>query len=119
MDLPPHTDDMIDRILDVRPDAVIVTQSGAPVRMPWASKAASMLHIWYGGNEVGNGIADVLFGDVAPVSPAPLALFSPLFPAKSVATRDGKQSSLPLTSSVWQAADDVSEANPRLSCLSK
>jgi beta-glucosidase len=72
MDLPPHTNDLIDRILDVRPDAVIVTQSGTPVRMPWASKAASMLHMWYGGNEVGNGIADVLFGDVNPVSLAPL-----------------------------------------------
>ncbi|KAK5210282.1 hypothetical protein LTS13_000823 [Exophiala xenobiotica] len=72
MDLPPHTNDLINRILDVRPDAVIVTQSGTPVRMPWASNAASMLHMWYGGNEVGNGIADVLFGDVNPGGKLPM-----------------------------------------------
>lgn len=67
MSLPPHSDDFISRVLDARPDAVIVTQSGTPVAMPWADKAKAMVHMWYGGNETGNGLADVLFGHVNPV----------------------------------------------------
>ena len=68
MSLPPHTDDLISSVLRVRPDAVIVTQSGTPVAMPWADQANAMVQMWYGGNEGGNGLADVLFGDVNPVS---------------------------------------------------
>lgn len=67
MDLPPHTDILISKVLRVRPDTVVVIQSGTPVTMPWADQARAMVQMWYGGNETGNGIADVLFGDVNPV----------------------------------------------------
>ncbi|KAF2036551.1 beta-glucosidase precursor [Setomelanomma holmii] len=62
MDLPPNTDDLIHRVLDANPNTAVVVQSGTPVTMPWASRAKAVLHAWYGGNEGGNGIADVLFG---------------------------------------------------------
>jgi len=67
MSLPPHVDKMIESILDVRPDSAVVIQSGTPVAMPWASKAASVVQMWFGGNEGGNGLGDVLFGDINPV----------------------------------------------------
>lgn len=34
--------------------------------MPWESHADTLLHAWFGGQEVGHGIVDVLFGDVNP-----------------------------------------------------
>jgi beta-glucosidase len=34
--------------------------------MPWVNKVAGLIQAWYGGNETGNAIADVLFGDVNP-----------------------------------------------------
>ena len=71
MDLPAHSDELISRVLKANPKTVIVTQSGTPVTMPWADQASAQLHAWYGGNETGNGIADVLFGDVNPVSTNP------------------------------------------------
>jgi beta-glucosidase len=43
---------------------LVVIQSGTPVEMPWANSANSLLQAFYGGNEVGNGIADILFGKV-------------------------------------------------------
>lgn len=67
MCLPPHTDDLVSSVLKVRPDAVVVTQSGTPVAMPWVNQAQAMVQMWYGGNEGGNGLADVLFGDINPV----------------------------------------------------
>lgn len=68
MDLPPHSDELISRVLAVQPNAVVVVQSGTPVTMPWVNDTKALLQAWYGGNEAGNGIADVLFGDVNPVS---------------------------------------------------
>jgi beta-glucosidase len=67
MDLPPHTDELISRVLEVCPNAVIVIQSGTPVAMPWIEKANAVVQAWYRGNETGNVIADMLFGDVNPV----------------------------------------------------
>ncbi|KAL2820526.1 glycoside hydrolase superfamily [Aspergillus cavernicola] len=73
MDLPPGTDEMISRVLDANPNAVVVIQSGTPVTMPWVSKTKSLLQAWFGGNEGGNGIADVLYGNVNPSAKLPLS----------------------------------------------
>ncbi|KAK2762861.1 hypothetical protein FQN54_001036 [Arachnomyces sp. PD_36] len=72
MDLPPGSDELIQSVLAAQPNAVIVVQSGTPVTMPWANQAKALLQAWYGGNETGNGIADVLFGDVNPSAKLPL-----------------------------------------------
>jgi beta-glucosidase len=77
MRLPAQLDDLISRVLQANPNTVVVMQSGTPVEMPWLAEAASLVHAWYGGNETGNGIADVLFGDVNPSAKLPLT-----FPAR-------------------------------------
>ncbi|KAI4719897.1 hypothetical protein E4T48_03957 [Aureobasidium sp. EXF-10727] len=66
MKLPHHSDDLIKAVVEANPKTVVVLQSGTPVEMPWLSNTAALLQAWYGGNETGNGIADVLFGDVNP-----------------------------------------------------
>lgn len=66
MDLPPAITSLITAILAATPNAIIVNQSGTPVTMPWAPAANALLHAWYGGNETGRGIADIVFGDVNP-----------------------------------------------------
>lgn len=66
MDLPDHSDELIKRVLEANPKAVIVNQSGTPVTMPWVDQAGAIVQAWYGGNETGNAIADVLFGDTNP-----------------------------------------------------
>lgn len=66
MDLPPGSDDLISGVLAANSNTVIVNQSGTPVTMPWVDKAPAILQSWYGGNETGNAIADVIFGDVNP-----------------------------------------------------
>ena len=66
MDLPGHSDELIRRVIEANPKAVIVNQSGTPVTMSWVEQASAIVHAWYGGNEAGNAIADVLFGDTNP-----------------------------------------------------
>lgn len=67
MDLPPGVDELIAAVAAANPKGtVVVNQSGMPVAMPWADKVGAIVQAWYGGNETGNAIADVLFGDVNP-----------------------------------------------------
>ncbi|KAJ5833683.1 hypothetical protein N7474_001994 [Penicillium riverlandense] len=72
MDLPPGSDELISRVLAANPSAVVVLQSGTPVTMPWLDSARTLVQAWFGGNECGNGIADVLYGDVNPSGKLPL-----------------------------------------------
>ncbi|KIW95003.1 uncharacterized protein Z519_04983 [Cladophialophora bantiana CBS 173.52] len=64
--LPGRQDELIKKVLDANPNTIVVTQSGLPIGMPWLSKANSLLHAWFGGQETGHGITDVVFGDVNP-----------------------------------------------------
>ncbi|OIW29044.1 beta-glucosidase [Coniochaeta ligniaria NRRL 30616] len=66
MDLPAPMDEMIAAVAAANKNTVVVMQSGTPVRMPWIDDVAAVVQAWYGGNETGNVIADVLFGDVNP-----------------------------------------------------
>ncbi|GAB7356482.1 hypothetical protein MBLNU459_g7243t1 [Dothideomycetes sp. NU459] len=66
MKLPFDLDKLITAVAEANPRTAVVVQSGTPVEMPWLSKVPALLQAWYGGNETGNGIADVLFGDVNP-----------------------------------------------------
>lgn len=73
MDLPPRSDELIERVVAANPKAAICIQSGTPVTMPWADQAAAILQAWYGGNELGNGLADIIFGKENPSAKLPLS----------------------------------------------
>ncbi|KAF3065207.1 putative beta-glucosidase I [Daldinia childiae] len=66
MSLPPGLDDLIAAVAKANSNTAVVMQSGTPVEMPWINDVNALIHAWYGGNETGNTIADILFGDVNP-----------------------------------------------------
>lgn len=66
MALPPGVDDLISAVGKANPNTAVVLQSGTPVEMPWIKDVSAVVQAWYGGNETGNTIADVVFGDVNP-----------------------------------------------------
>ena len=46
---------------------VLVIMAGRPLTLNWETEnASSILYVWHGGHEVGNAVADVLFGDYNP-----------------------------------------------------
>ncbi|KAL1961090.1 hypothetical protein VTO42DRAFT_4978 [Malbranchea cinnamomea] len=73
MDLPPGSDDLIRAVVAANPNTAVVIQSGTPVTMPWLKEAPAILQAWYGGNETGNAIADVVFGETNPSGKLPLS----------------------------------------------
>lgn len=64
--LPGRQDDLVAAVLKANPNTVVVLQTGGPVEMPWIGQARAVLQAWYPGQECGNAIADVLFGDAEP-----------------------------------------------------
>ncbi|KAF9509984.1 glycoside hydrolase family 3 protein [Hydnum rufescens UP504] len=72
MKLPDAQNSLASAVLEANPKTIVVVQSGAPVEMPWADQASGILQAFYGGNEGGNGIADILFGKVNPSGRLPL-----------------------------------------------
>ncbi|KAF1912569.1 glycoside hydrolase superfamily [Ampelomyces quisqualis] len=73
MDLPKDgsQDRLIEAVLAANPRTVIVNQSGTPISMPWVKKAPAILQAWYQGQEAGNALADVLFGNASPSGKLP------------------------------------------------
>ncbi|KAI0061708.1 glycoside hydrolase family 3 protein [Artomyces pyxidatus] len=66
MSLPGHADKLVSAVLKANPKTIVVNQSGSPVEMPWINEAHTVLQAFYGGSELGSGLADVLFGKVNP-----------------------------------------------------
>jgi beta-glucosidase len=66
MDLPADQDDLVRRVAAANPHTIVVVNTGAPVTMPWADDVAAVLQVWFGGQEMGNAVADVLTGAAEP-----------------------------------------------------
>jgi beta-glucosidase len=66
MDLPGRQVELIRRVAAVNDRTVVVVNAGAPIAMPWADDVASVLQCWFGGQEMGEALADVLVGAAEP-----------------------------------------------------
>ncbi|MFE6305439.1 beta-glucosidase [Nocardiopsis sp. NPDC057823] len=64
--LPGRQDELVARIAEVNDRTVVVVCAGAPVEMPWREDVAAVLLAWFGGQEVGGALADVLLGGADP-----------------------------------------------------
>jgi beta-glucosidase len=64
--LPGRQNELVSAVLAANPRTAIVLQTGGPVEMPWVGDAPAILQAWYPGQECGNAIADVLYGDAEP-----------------------------------------------------
>jgi beta-glucosidase len=66
MTLPCDQDALVRAVLAANPKTVVVINAGAPVDMPWLEDAPAVLYSWFGGQEYGNAIADLVFGEANP-----------------------------------------------------
>jgi beta-glucosidase len=64
--LPGAQDELVRRVAAANPRTVVVVNAGAPVVLPWHEEVAAILLTWFGGQEFGAALADVLLGDAEP-----------------------------------------------------
>src|SRR4051794_39910582 len=59
-------DSLIEAVTAASPRTVVVLETGGPVLTPWRDKVAAILEAWDPGEDGGNAVTHVLFGDVDP-----------------------------------------------------
>jgi beta-glucosidase len=65
--LPPGQEELVRRVHAANSNTVVVLIANFPVTLPWASaNATTILHMTHASQELGNALADVLFGDANP-----------------------------------------------------
>ncbi len=73
MRLPGNQDELITAVAAAQPNTVVVVTAGSAVEMPWADDVGAVLQAWYGGQEVGHAVADVVSGRSDPGGRLPVA----------------------------------------------
>jgi beta-glucosidase len=75
--LPGRQAELVEAVARANPRCAVVLNAGSPLEMPWLERVAAVVQLWYPGQELGNALADVLFGDVDASGRLPLT-----FPAR-------------------------------------
>ncbi|MDO5697107.1 MAG: glycoside hydrolase family 3 C-terminal domain-containing protein [Dermatophilus congolensis] len=71
MDMPYRQSEMIAELLAANANTVVVLKSSAPMLLPWADDAATIIEVWNQGAEDGHAVADLLLGSVNPSGKVP------------------------------------------------
>jgi len=64
--LPGRQDELVAAVAAASTKTIVVVNSGAPVLLPWRDKVDAILLTWFGGQEMGWAVADVLTGTAEP-----------------------------------------------------
>ena len=73
LSLPGHQEELINAIAATGKPVVVVLTGGSAITMnAWLSKVSGVVNIWYPGEEGGNAVAEILFGDANPAGRLPI-----------------------------------------------
>ncbi len=73
LSLPGRQEELINRIAETGTPVVVVLVGGSAITMNnWLKNVPAIIDVWYPGEEGGNAVADVLFGDYNPAGRLPI-----------------------------------------------
>lgn len=92
LDLPGHQNDLVRAVAATGTPTVVVVNAGSPVVLPWAGGVGAIVQGYFGGQEFGHAIADVLTGAAEPGGRLPTTWPAALAdaPVTEVAPTDGR-----------------------------
>jgi beta-glucosidase len=75
--LPGNQEELVKTVLAANRRTVVVLLNAGPLTTPWIKEhAPAIVEAWWAGEEGGNAIADVLFGDVNPAGRLPYTVYA-------------------------------------------
>ena len=75
--LPGNQEQLVETVVAANPRTIIVLMSAGPLTVPWLKQhAPAMLQAFWLGEEGGNAIADVVFGDANPAGRLPYTIYA-------------------------------------------
>ena len=75
--LPGNQERLAEAVIAANPRTVVVLMSAGPLTVPWLKQhAPAMLQAWWLGEEGGDAIADVIFGDTNPAGRLPYTVYA-------------------------------------------
>nr|WP_319805427.1 glycoside hydrolase family 3 C-terminal domain-containing protein [Microbacterium sp. SSM24] len=91
IDLPGRQNDLVHAVAATGTPTIVVVNAGSPVALPWAGEVAAIMQGYFGGQEFGHAIADVLMGASEPGGRLPTTWPTALadVPVSQVAPVDG------------------------------
>ncbi len=85
---------LVEAVAAANPHTVVVLKTGSARLLPWAKKVPAILEAWYPGEEDGNAVAAILFGQVDPCGKLPITF--PRSPAQLPAHTAAEYPGLPV-----------------------
>jgi beta-glucosidase len=67
-----NQDALVAAVAAANPRTIVVLKTGSAILMPWVDQVPAVLEAWYPGEEDGNAVAAILFGDVDPSGKLPI-----------------------------------------------
>jgi beta-glucosidase len=66
LELPGRQVELIRAVAEANKKTIVLVNTGAPVDMSWANDIPALMQIWFGGQEMGHAVVDVLLGEADP-----------------------------------------------------
>ena len=66
LDLPGRQNELVEAVVAVNPNTIVIVNAGSPVLLPWRHKVRAVLLTYFGGQEMGNALVDMLTGATEP-----------------------------------------------------
>ena len=110
---------LVTDVAAANPNTVVVVNSGSAVTMPWAGSVRAIIESWYPGQEFGNAIAALLYGDVNPSGKLPVSFPAALanVPANTTAQWPGQNNTVQYSEGLkvgyrWYDSQNIAPAFP-------
>ena len=76
LNLPGDQEELVKAVFQANPKTIVVLQNGSALAINWLQDhVPAILETWYNGEEAGNALADVIFGDYNPGGRLPLTFY--------------------------------------------